>query len=436
MDVLLIEDDESFAFSVDEYLADKGYNLTIVREGRQGVTEAAKGYGCILLDLGLPDVDGMQLIPKLQDMATHPPIIVLTGRDDAPTAVEAMKLGAYDYITKPVDLEEVFFTLRRVGEMVSLQDKISYLEAQEEFVLIGQSRSIGDIRSLIDRVAPHNTPVLIVGETGVGKEVVARLIHKASGRKGNFVDINCSAIPRDLFEGELFGFKAGSFTGAIKSKKGLAQWADGGTLFFDEIGDLPLELQPKLLRVLERGEVRALGDGNNISVDVRIVAATNSDPEVMLTEGRLRQDLYFRLSTFLIVIPPLRERGNDIMILAEYFLRAFTRRMRRHSEGFSQEVHDVFLHYPWPGNVRELRNVIERGVIMCDGSVIKKQHLPLELFRVPEEIRPLDSIEKEHISTALRRFQGNITRTAKALQVPRSTLRDKLKDLGIHYNKP
>ena len=433
MDVLLIEDDESFAFSIAEYLADRGYNLTIVREGWQGVTEATKEYGCILLDLGLPDVDGIQLIPKLKDMAVHVPIIVLTGRDDAPTAVEAMKSGAYDYITKPVDLEELFFTLRRVDEMISLQDKISYLEAQEEFVLIGKSRGIGEIKSLIDRVAPHTTPVLIVGETGVGKEVVTRLIHKVSGRKGNFVDINCSAIPRDLFEGELFGFKAGSFTGALKSKKGLAQWADGGTLFFDEIGDLPLELQPKLLRVLERGEIRALGEGNNVSVDVRIVAATNSDPEVMLTEGKLRQDLYFRLSTFLIAIPPLRERNKDIIILAEHFLREFSQRMRRHSEGFSQEVLDAFLRYPWPGNVRELKNMIERGVLMCDGRVIERKHLPLELSRLPEEIRPLNEIEKEHISTTLRRFQGNISRTAKALQVPRSTLRDKLKGLGIHY---
>jgi DNA-binding NtrC family response regulator len=433
MNVLLIEDDESFAFSIAEYLTDKGYNVTIMREGRHGLTEAQKGYACILLDLGLPDVDGMQLIPQLKDMASPSPIIVLTGRDDAPTAVEAMKLGAYDYITKPVDLEELFLTLRRVGEMVSLQDRISYLETKEEFVLIGRSKPIEEIQGLIDRVSPHQTPVLIVGETGVGKEVVARLIHKASGRTGNFVDINCSAIPRDLFEGELFGFKAGAFTGATKSKKGLIQWADGGTLFFDEIGDLPSELQPKLLRVLERGEVRALGDGKNVTVDVRVVAATNSDPDVLLTQNRLRQDLYFRLATFLLTIPPLRERKNDIHVLAEYFLREFTQRMRKHSEGFSQDVHDAFLNYPWPGNVRELKNMIERGVIMSDGKVIERKHLPLEFVPLSDEIRSLQEIEKEHISTALRRFQGNISQTAKALQIPRSTLRDKLKDLGIHY---
>ncbi|MCJ7663594.1 MAG: sigma-54 dependent transcriptional regulator, partial [Desulfobacterales bacterium] len=306
MDVLLIEDDESFAFSLVEYLTDRGHSLTVFREGWKGLDEARKGYGCILLDLGLPDVDGIQLIPKFKDIATHSPLIVLTGRDDATTAVDAMKAGAYDYITKPVDLEELALTLQRVNAMVSLQDKISYLEAKEEFILIGKSRPLEEIRSLIDKVSPHPTPVLIVGETGVGKEVVARLIHKVSNRKGNFVDINCSAIPRDLFEGELFGFKAGSFTGATKNKKGLAQWADGGTLFFDEIGDLPLDLQPKLLRVLEQGEVRALGEGKNVRVDVRIIAATNSEPEVMLTGGRLRQDLYFRLSAFLISIPPLR----------------------------------------------------------------------------------------------------------------------------------
>jgi DNA-binding NtrC family response regulator len=433
MDVLLIEDDESFAFSIAEYLADKGYNLTVVSEGWKGVDEVQKEYGCILLDLGLPDVDGIQLIPKLRKMAALSPIIVLTGRDDVLTAVEAMKSGAYDYITKPFDLEELFLALRRVDEMVSLQDKISYLEAKEEFTLIGQSRSIGEIRKLIDRVSPHATPVLIVGETGVGKEVVARLIHKGSGRTGNFVDINCSAIPRELFEGELFGFKAGSFTGAIKSKKGLTHWADGGTLFLDEIGDLPLELQPKLLRVLEEGEVRALGEGKNIKIDVRIVAATNSEPEVMLTSGRLRQDLYFRLSTFLIAIPPLRERKKDILVLADYFLSEFSKKMRRHSEGFSQEVQDAFFRYPWPGNVRELKNMIERGIIMCDGRVIEREHLPLELFCLPDEIRPLKAIEREHISTALRRFQGNISRTAKALQIPRTTLRDKIKELEIQY---
>jgi transcriptional regulator with PAS, ATPase and Fis domain len=275
--------------------------------------------------------------------------------------------------------------------------------------------------------------VLIVGETGVGKEVVARLIHKASGRTGNFVDINCSAIPRDLFEGELFGFKAGSFTGATKSKKGLIQWADGGTLFFDEIGDLPLEFQPKLLRVLERGEVRAVGEGKNVTVDVRIIAATNSEPEVLLANGKLRQDLYFRLSTFLITIPPLRERKDDIRILAEYFLRSYSQRMRRKKEEFSQEVHNAFLHYPWPGNVRELKNMIERGVIMSDGQVIEREHLPLTFSHLSDEIRPLQEIEKEYISTALRRFQGNISRTAKALQIPRSTLRDKIRDLEIQY---
>jgi DNA-binding NtrC family response regulator len=332
VDVLLIEDDESFAFPLAEYLADRGYNLTIVQEGRQGVSEAAKGYASILLDLGLPDVDGIQLIPTLKEKAPRSPIIVLTGRDEASSAVEAMKSGAYDYITKPVDLEELFLILRRVGEMISLQDKISYLEQKEKFILIGRSKSMEEIRGLIDRVSPHTTPVLIVGETGVGKEVVARLIHKASGRTGNFVDINCSAIPRDLFEGELFGFKAGSFTGATKSKKGLIQWADGGTLFFDEIGDLPLEFQPKLLRVLERGEVRAVGEGKNVTVDVRIIAATNSEPEVLLANGKLRQDLYFRLSTFLITIPPLRERKDDIRILAEYFLRSYSQRMRRKKE--------------------------------------------------------------------------------------------------------
>jgi DNA-binding NtrC family response regulator len=434
MDVLLIEDDESFSFSITEYLTDKRYTVTIVREGRDGAQEAQKGYACILLDLGLPDMDGIQLIPQLKDRAPQSPIIVLTGRDDASTAVEAMKLGAYDYITKPVDLEELFLTLRRVGEMVSLQDRISYLETREEFNLIGRSKPVEEIRGLIDRVSPHPTPVLIVGETGVGKEVVARLIHKASGRTGNFVDINCSAIPRDLFEGELFGFKAGSFTGATKAKKGLFQWANGGTLFFDEIGDLPLELQPKLLRVLERGEVRAVGEGKNIRIDVRIVAATNSEPDVMLTNGRLRQDLYFRLSTFLITIPPLRERKDDIHILADYFLHEFTQRMRKHSEGFSQDVHEAFLHYPWPGNVRELKNMIERGVIMSDGNVIERKHLPLEFTPLAKEILPLEEIEKEHIRTALQRFQGNISKTAKALQIPRSTLRDKLKDLGIHYN--
>ncbi len=317
--------------------------------------------------------------------------------------------------------------------MVSLQDKIAYLETKEEFVLIGRSRSLEEVRSLIDKVSPHPTPVLIVGETGVGKEVVARLIHKASNRPGNFVDINCSAIPRDLFEGELFGFKAGSFTGATKTKKGLAQWADAGTLFFDEVGDLPLELQPKLLRVLERGEVRALGEGKNVTIDVRIIAATNSAPDVMLAGGRLRQDLYFRLSAFLISIPPLRERKEDIPVLADYFLRQFSQRMRRNIEGFAPEVDDIFLRYPWPGNVRELKNMIERGVIMCDGSIIERRHLPLEMTSKPEETIPLEELEKGHIMAALQRFQGNISQTAKALQIPRTTLRDKMRDLGIEY---
>ncbi len=431
MDVLLIEDDEPFAFSVAEYLTDHGYSLTAVREGWEGVNEATRGYGCVLLDLGLPDIDGIQLIPKLREAVPLAHIIVLTGRDDAATAVKAMKEGAYDYITKPVDLEELSLILKRVEEVVSLQERISYRDAKEEFVLIGKTRPLEEIRGMIERVSPYTAPVLIVGETGSGKEVVARLIHKASGRTGNFVDINCSAIPRDLFEGELFGFKSGSFTGATKDRKGLAAWADGGTLFLDEIGDLPLELQPKLLRVLERGEVRALGERKNVTVDVRIVAATNHDPEVMLQEGRLRRDLYFRLCTFLIRIPPLCERKEDILVLATFFLREFSQRMRRPIEGFSQEVHDVFLRYHWPGNVRELKNLVERGVIMCDGRVIEKGHLPLEFTRPQEEISPLREVEREHISRALQRFQGNISRAARALQIPRTTLRDKMRELGI-----
>jgi DNA-binding NtrC family response regulator len=435
MNVLLIEDDESFAFSIADFLADRGYSLTVVREGFKGADEAQKGYECILLDLGLPDIDGMQLIPKLREKAAHVPVIVLTARDDAPTAVEAMKSGAYDYITKPVDLEELVLTLRRAGEMVSLQDKVSYLEAQEEFALMGQSRPIEEIRRLISKVAPHNTPVLIAGETGVGKEVVARLIHKASGRQGNFVDINCSAIPLDLFEGELFGFKAGAFTGATKSKRGLVQWADRGTLFFDEVGDLPLELQPKLLRVLERGEVRALGEGKSVTVDARIIAATNSEPEMILKQGKLRQDLYFRLSAFRIAVPPLRERRDDISVLADYFLHEFSQRMRRNIKGFAREVKDAFFQYPWPGNVRELKNMIERGVIMCDERTIEMKHLPLELTHRSQDIIPLKELERGHIAAALQSFHGNISHTAKALQIPRTTLRDKIRDLRIHYKQ-
>ena len=433
MDVLLIEDDAAFAFSIADYLADKGYVVTAFREGLKGIEEARKGYGCILLDLGLPDIDGMRLIPQLREMAPRTPLIVMTGRDDAATAVEAMKAGAYDYLTKPVDLEELTLTLQRVGAMVSLEDKISFMEAKEEFVLLGQSMALEEIRSLIVKVAPYPTPVMVVGETGVGKEVVARLIHKSSGRRGNFVDINCSAIPRNLFEGELFGFKAGAFTGATQGKKGLIQLADRGTLFLDEVGDLPLELQPKLLRVLEQGEVRPLGESKNARVDVRIIAATNTDPEIMLAQGGLRQDLYFRLSAFVIPIPPLRERKEDIRILAEYFLQMFSQRMRKHIELFSPAVQDVLQQYAWPGNVRELKNVIERGVIMCDGSVMEKKHLPLELQHKPQEIIPLREIEKEYISAALRRFQGNILQTAKALKMPRSTLRDRIRDLGISY---
>lgn len=434
MDVLLIEDDEAFAFALQEFLGQRGYHLTIVKEGKRGLEEFSKGYGCILLDLGLPDIDGIRLIPLMRQKGEHPPIICLTGRDDAHTAVEAMKSGAYDYITKPVDLEELLIVLQRVAEMSSLHAKVAYLEGREEPILIGKSRALEEVRRLIERVSPYPTPVLIVGETGVGKEVVARLIHKASGRPGNFVDINCGAIPRDLFEGELFGFKAGTFTGAMRNKKGLIQWGDKGTIFFDEISDLPLDLQPKLLRVLEQGEVRPLGEGKNIKVDVRVIAATNTPPDGMLACGRMRQDLYFRLSTFLISIPPLRERSDDIRPLADYFLALFSQRMRKGINGFSDEVIDLFFRYPWPGNVRELKNVIERGVIMCDGKTIELQHLPLMPACPPQEITPLAELERRHIEAALQRFQGNISRAAKALQIPRSTLRDKIRDLGINYD--
>lgn len=450
MKQILIIDDESFIReNLKRILSHEKYAVFTASDGKTGIDIIEKEeIDIVLLDLNLPDVNGIEVLRKIKSISPDLLVIIITGYATVDSAVEALKLGAYDYIKKPFKADAIKLIVKLALETQTLKKEVNVLKkyGRKEEKVIAESEEMKKVVKLALEVAKYkDTNVLITGESGTGKEVIARLIHENSPRKNfPFVDINCASVPENLLESELFGYEKGAFTDAKISKNGLFQEAEGGTIFLDEIGEMPLSLQSKILRVIETRQIRKIGSIKNINMDVRIIAATNRDLKKAVEEKKFREDLYYRLNVFPIHLKPLRERKEDIIPLAKHFLNYFSKSFNRSFKDIDDDVKSILLRCKWYGNVRELKNTIERICIMHDGEILDVNHLPSDLFEecgsLEEKFNEINhksltdeiaAFEKKLIIEALNKTGGNILRTAKLLNIPRGTLRHKLHKYNI-----
>ncbi|HSP13980.1 MAG TPA: sigma-54 dependent transcriptional regulator [Thermoanaerobaculia bacterium] len=444
--ILIIDDEASIRTTLSHILEDEGHRATACESGEEGVAQFAREeFDLVILDLWLPGIDGMTVLERIRN-AGGPPVIVVSGHGNIDTAVRATRLGAYDFLEKPLSLERVLLTVNHALADRKLREEVREMRRSVDLddLLIGESEPMQKLHQQIRSAAPSASRVLITGENGSGKEIVARTLHRESLRAEQpFVDVNCAAIPEELIESELFGHRKGAFTGAIEDRKGKFELADGGTLFLDEVGDMSLSAQAKVLRVLQEQTFQRVGAQQTIRVDVRVIAATNKNLELEIAAGRFRSDLYYRLNVIPIDVPPLRGRGNDVVLLAEHFLRRFAAETRAPKKRLSAGAAGKLKAYHWPGNVRELRNVIERLAILLPHDTIEAEDVQLgaapAAAPIPQNL-PLrearDEFEKQYILDRLREFAGNVSRTADALGVERSNLYRKLHAYGIRVERP
>jgi len=383
--ILVVDDEEKMRRLLEMSLRNMGHEVIMAADGVEALAACAEApFDLIMTDLKMPRMDGLQLLKSLREGGEDVPVIVLTAFGTIETAVEAMKLGAADYIIRPFEMETVELAVARALAMGAVQRENRFLRdemAKGWGEFIGRSSKMHQLYELIQQVAPARSNVLIVGETGTGKELVARAIHQASGRNGLFVPINCAAIPADLLESELFGHQKGAFTGALRDRMGKFELANGGTVFLDEITEMSLALQAKLLRVLQESSVERLGAHRAIKIDLRVVAATNRNLQHAVDNGEMRRDLFFRLNVVRVDVPPLRERREDIQLLAEHFLQKYSAELGRPVPVLTEAAIQNLLAYSWPGNVRELENLMERAAVLCRGKHVEAQHLPLDVAR-------------------------------------------------------
>lgn len=446
--VLLADDDESLRRVQEYQLTRAGFVVTTCADGDAALKEFRENlHDLVVTDIRMPGLDGLELMNRLRAISPDTPVIIITGHGTVDMAVQAMKQGAFDFLTKPFPTDKLHLTLKRARKMAHLQRENRELRRAVEQTFrfenfIGSSASMRSLYELLELAAPTTSTVLIGGETGTGKELVARAIHYNSPRReAPFVTVNCGALPDSLVEAELFGHRKGAFTGAESNRPGKFEAADGGTLFLDEVGEIPIELQPKILRALQTGEIDRIGQDRPSQVDVRIIAATNCDLELSISEGSFRRDLYYRLAVVQITAPPLRERRDDIPLLAEHFLTRFSERNQRSGLRFPPETFDLFDRYPWPGNVRELENAVERMVVLSRDDVLSINTLPEQilgytgqdkvLLTLPPDGVNLGELEKDFIRQALRRTQGNQTQAALLLGLTRSTLLYRMQKFGL-----
>jgi two-component system NtrC family response regulator len=447
--VLLADDEESFRRVQQYQLEQSGYQVTGCANGDDALRRFRDElHDLVVTDIRMPGLDGLELLARLQAICPDTPVVVITGHGTIETAVEAMKQGAFEFLTKPFPGEKLRLTLERALEFARLQRENRELRraVAGKFAfenLIGSSPPMKELFDSMELVALSDSTVLVRGETGTGKELVARAIHYNSERRtGPFVTLNCGAIPESLIESELFGFRKGAFTGADRERGGRFEAADGGTLFLDEVAEIPLNLQAKILRVIQEGEVDRIGADQPVRVDVRIVAATNRDLEAMVRDQEFRQDLYYRLAVVPLVAPPLRERREDIPLLAEHFLRKMREKTGRPGLRLPPEVFALFDRYSWPGNVRELENSIERMVVLSREDQLTVEGLPAKIrrpegreaattFRLPLQGIRLDEVERDLIRQALELHRGNRTRAAEALGLTRNTLLYRMQKYGL-----
>jgi two-component system NtrC family response regulator len=424
----------------------EGFTVLEAADVRSGLKKIEQQeVDVVLCDVKLPDGNGIDLVAGIRNKSVFTEVILLTAYGNIADGVQAMKNGAFDYIVKGDDNDKIIPLLHRAIEKVQLQRRVHELEQKvgKKYSfdsIIGHSKALKESINLAQKVAPTNAAVLLMGETGTGKEVFAQAIHHAGGRSGkNFVALNCSAFGKDILESELFGYKQGAFTGAVKDKKGLIEESNGGTLFLDEIGEMPLELQAKLLRVLETNEFIKLGDTKVTKSDFRLIAATNKDLKTESDEQRFRSDLYYRLNVFQIILPPLRERKKDIAPLARFYTLQFAAKTNNRDIELAPDFLRVLEHYNWPGNIRELKNVVERAVILCESGTLRADDLPFEIQRAgaPEKEHQLSafsiaSVEKLHIQKVLNHTKGNKAEAARLLEIGIATLYRKLDEYNIH----
>ncbi|BDG07796.1 sigma-54-dependent transcriptional regulator [Anaeromyxobacter paludicola] len=439
---LLIVDDENDSREALAELAQRwGYDVQTASDGTEALRRAIEWHpDVILTDLVMPNMDGLWLLRALRAELPDCPVVLLTGRGTIQTAVQAIKEGAYEFIEKPLEVSRLRIVLDRALEKKETMREVQLLRRRLAALapgtdMIGSGPAMQRVFELVKKVSPSNASVVIGGESGTGKEVLARAVHSLSPRKDKpFVALNCSAIPATLIESELFGYERGAFTGADQRRLGNFELAHGGTLFLDEVGELPLEMQGKFLRVLEERKFRRLGGKAEVEVDVRVICASNRDLKDEIRKGRFREDLYFRLHVFTIVLPPLRERREDIPILVQHFIEKFNGETGKHVQGVSAQAMETLQSYAWPGNIRELRNTVERAMILVDHDLIGEEHLPPDMrpsrpeaaaLRVPVGI-PLRDVEKEYILASLQRNGGNKARTAEVLGISEKTLYNKL----------
>ncbi len=438
--VLIIDDETKMRRILQLLLEQTGYQVMTAKNGQEGIEKWLKWQpDVVLTDLKMPGMDGMEVLHFKNKAGLSAPLIILTAYGTIPSAVEAMKRGAFDYLTKPFDNAKV----RAVVDRALRETDTKKEETPHTFKIVGISPSIRQVMEDMNIVANTDTSVLITGESGTGKELVARGIHRLGNRKDKpFVKVNCSAIPKDLLESELFGHAKGSFTGALSDRKGKFVEADGGVLFLDEVGDLPLHLQPKLLDAVEEKTITPIGSSRIFNCDVKIISATNRDLHAMVEEGNFRSDLHYRLNTFHIHVPPLRERKEDIPLLIDYFLEHFCRKFGRTALEIEKKAIETLTEYHWPGNVRELRNIIEQLVLRCRQERIRAEDLPPHisdkssngLGQTTQQVETkfdLISQEKKLILDALRKTGGNQVQAAKLLGITRNTLRYRMKKYGI-----
>src|SRR2546422_5329125 len=446
--ILIVDDEPGVRTALTGVLHDEGYSVEAVSSGEACLERVTRGpIDLIVLDVWLPGMDGLATLARLRERQVDAQVVLVSGHGNIESAVRAIKLGAFDFVEKPLSLEKTVLVVRNALRQHRLEAENRALRARVDRTqtMVGESHAMRQLREQVAMAAPTNGRVLIYGENGTGKELVARTIHARRRRRtGAFVEVNCAAIPEELIESELFGHVRGAFTGAVADRRGKFEVADGGTLFLDEIGDMSLKTQAKVLRVLQEQTMEAVGGSTSIKVDVRVLAATNKDLQGEIRAGRFREDLYFRLNVIPIFVPPLRDRQEDIPLLADHFMAEFSREYGRRLKSFESGARAVLQQYPWPGNVRELRNVIERLMIMVPGDAISSSDLsfldPTGLSRpaVPEvlgERRTLhearDQFERDLILRTLAAQQGNMSRTAEVLGVERSNLYRKMKAFGI-----
>jgi len=444
--VLVIDDEPAHRLMVRVVLGDAGFRVLEADNGATGLNILRiKSVDVVLLDMRMPGMSGLEVLQRLREGGTFPPVIMLTAFGNVGSAVEAMKTGAFDYLSKPADNDELLAVVQKAAEHASLRRENRELKKQigrmRETRIIGDSPDMRAVVELIEQVGPSEANVLILGESGTGKELVAQMLHEHSHRKnGPLVKVNCAALPENLLESELFGYVKGAFTGAAQDKPGRFQLAEGGTLFLDEIGELPLTLQAKILRALQERVVEPLGGIAPVSVDVRFIAATNRRLPDMIEKGTFREDLYYRLNVLEIRIPPLRERLEDIPLLADYLLRKLGQKNSKPLRSVSREFLDALMRHEWKGNVRELENVLERSLILCRDDILDVRDLPDHL-RAPAESAassssalkesPLEAAERNALEDTLRKCGGHRERTAKALGISRRTLQYRLKKYGL-----